>query len=150
MTVSVEVIGAGAAADRFGRMRANLHELERTAPQEAAIAALPAFREAAPKLSGKLAREIHVDGGQVVSNVRSSKGYSYTGVTRFGHRRTGDDRIHASLGRALGPMRIGGRMIWRASVRRYHPVSDWGDAGLRRAQPVVRSRFGELVRDALR
>lgn len=147
--VTVEVIGAGRAADRFGRVRTNLRELERTAPQEVAVAAVPAYKAAAPRRTGRLVRSIHATDGLVVADAKSDKGYGYVPVSRFGHRRTGDDRIHAKLGGVLGPLSIGGRLTFRKSVRRYHPARDWADAGYFTAQRVIRRRFGELVDKAI-
>lgn len=84
----------------------------------------------APKDTGRLAREIHPEiinqGFTLISNVRSEAGYSYTGVTRLGHRTA---YIYPRKAKALR-FTIGGRVIFAKRVRGYHPSRDWVEAGI--------------------
>lgn len=169
-TLKIRAEGARKASDRLGRMRRNLNRLELRAPETMAKAAVPSFKQAAPSRSGRLKRGIHATiDGEVISDARAIQGYSYTGVTRFGHKPGSGpdpdriypkgDRFAASVianrgqratgGKAALAFSIGGRLIFRKSVRRYHPKSDWADEGLRLAQPVVRARFVTVVRRAV-
>lgn len=123
------------------------------------------FRQAAPVKTGKLRRGIAakrtVGGAEVAVHAYSRAGYEYSGVTRFGHRHATPDRIYpradrfpASVvetrhARAPGEGRrpalrfvIGGRVFYRASVARYHPLGDWAD----KATPEVERLADAAVR----
>ena len=96
------------------------------------------YATAAPKRSGKLAREIRsefrgADAIEVVSPVRSAEGFPYTGVTRFGHQSAW---IYPRKARALR-FTIGGTVRFAARVRGYRPAQDWADKGL----PVARNEL---------
>ena len=92
-----------------------------------------AFRQAAPKKTGRLARGIRsrigID-GFVISMNATNNGYNYGGVTRFGHRTAfiepKDPRRMLRLNLA------GGSFIYRARVRGFPPATDW--AGQTRVQ----------------
>jgi hypothetical protein len=71
----------------------------------------------------------------VESPVESREGFHYTRITRFGHRVS---RIYARNAQALR-FTIGGRTIFRRSVRGYHPTSDWVQGAVPRARHEVAS-----------
>lgn len=84
----------------------------------------------APKRTSALAGRIHpeiISGGfEIISDVKSEDGFSYTGVTRFGHR---TQFIYPRKAKALR-FTIGGRVIFAKKVRGYHPSRDWVESGL--------------------
>lgn len=108
-------------------------------------------RQAAPERSGRLARGLQgrpsARGGgtavEVISTVRSPRGYSYTGVTRFGHRQ---QFITPKRKKALA-FSIGGKRLVRKKVRGYHPSHDWADDAQRLAQPHVARSARNIGRD---
>lgn len=84
----------------------------------------------APHRSGRLAARIHPEiisnGFMLVSDVKSEEGYSYTGVTRFGHR---TQYIYPRRAQALR-FSIGGKTIFAKRVKGYHPSRDWVESGI--------------------
>jgi len=122
----------------------------------------------APHKSGRLGRGIVArDLGAVVqveAHARNpASGYDYVGVTRFGHRvariyprsrfarrasvvATRNERGRGRRAALRIPM--GGGVIYRASVRGYHPTSDWADRALPQIEAEARKvaeRLGEKV-----
>ena len=129
-TFKAEPVGARRSAERLLRgsraMSSKMfEELDRNAGRTTRIMA-----GVAPKASGRLAAEIHpeiIGGGyQLISDVKSDAGYSYTGVTRVGHRTA---YIYPKNGRALR-FTIGGKVIFASRVRGYHPSRDWVESGI--------------------
>lgn len=104
-------------------------------------------RQAAPEQSGRLSRGLRGRSAgktvEVISTVRSPRGYSYTGVTRFGHRQ---QFITPKRKKALA-FSIGGRRLVRKKVRGYHPSHDWADDAQRLAQPHVARSARNIGRD---
>lgn len=141
--VRVSVQGAGAAADRFGRMRVRLPEVVERAPHDVADATVKTFRAVAPVRTGALARNIHAEGGDVVSTVRSPEGFPYTGATRFGRGPIVAKNAHALR------FNIGGQTIFRKSVGPYKPAGDWAARAFEPARVVARDRFRRLIADAI-
>lgn len=94
-------------------------------------------RQAAPERTGALARGLRgVPAGlgvEVISTVRSPRGFPYTGVTRFGHNVRW---IVPKRKKALA-FEVGGQRIIRRRVRGYRPSHDWADDALRLAEPHV-------------
>jgi hypothetical protein len=107
-------------------------ELDRLAGRTTRIMA-----SVAPVATGRLAAEIHpeiIGGGfMLVSDVKSEAGYSYTGVTRFGHRTT---FIYPRRAQALR-FQIGGKTIFAKRVRGYHPSRDWVESGMPAVQTAA-------------
>lgn len=137
------------AADNLAGVRRRLARTTQSTPSQAARDVVPVYRRVAPKRSGRLAAQIHAQDNEVLSTVRSAAGYPYTGVTRFGHRPAVPDRIDPKRGRALR-FTIGGRVVYRASVRRYHPAVDWATRGLPDAERIATDRWGREVNSAIR
>jgi len=85
-----------------------------------------AFRQAAPKKTGRLARGIRARIGQdgfTISMTATNNGYNYGGVTRFGHRTAFIEPKDPR--RMLRLQFMGGKTIYRARVRGFHPATDW-------------------------
>ena len=108
-------------------------------------------RQAAPERSSRLSRGLQgrpsVRGGgtaiEVVSTVRSPRGYNYTGVTRFGHRTRW---IVPKRKKALA-FSIGGKHLVRKRVRGYRPSHDWAADAHRLAQPHIARSARRIGRD---
>lgn len=124
------VVGARRQADKFAQgsrmvRPVMFEEMDRLAGKTTRI-----MQSVAPKRSGALSERIHpeiIGGGFVlVSDVRSEEGYSYTGVTRFGHTTA---FIYPRKAKALR-FTIGGRVIFAKRVRGYHPSRDWVERGV--------------------
>ena len=129
--------------------------LYRNALLEVAHRAEVVYAAHAPHATGRLGRGIKTVpfGGQflVIAEAKNpTSGYDYVAVTRFGHKQARiyprADRRKASVvatgnkrrkggGAALafrvgGVGGVGGKMIFRRSVKGFHPTSDWAtDAG---------------------
>jgi hypothetical protein len=151
-TFKADVLGAGRIGNRMLRgsrqMKPRMfEELDRLAGRTTRIMA-----SVAPIASGRLAAEIHpeITGGgfQLISDVKSEAGYSYTGVTRFGHRTA---FIYPRRAQALR-FQIGGKTIFAKRVRGYHPSRDWVESGMPAVQTASRQsadRVGQQIAASL-
>ena len=124
-------------------------EMARTTRFIAGFAA-PMYRSAAPKDTGRLRRGIRAESrngdGVVTVDARSDKGFDYVPVTRWGHRK---DVIRPVNGQALR-FTIGGRVLYRASVRGYKPTRDWVEVAAKKVEPVVDRYAGRFAREVTR
>ncbi len=114
--------------------------------------------------TGRMARNIRSDkiGQDIIVHVEARdpvSGFDYVRITRFGHRvlRIFPKRILAATreavvlatGRTRGRGRqaalrfiIGGRVMYRHSVKGFHPATDWAD----NAMPQIRRRAEQRVK----
>lgn len=155
--VEATVTGARGAGERLGRVsRAIQPVLYQEMATDLGSHAADIYRGVAPRRSGRLARTIRsvvVGAGdpsmQVQSTVADPKtGFRYTRVTRIGHFVS---RIFAKAGGTLR-FTIGGRVLFRKSVRGYHPSRDWAAGGHPAAEAEVAAaayrvgrRLGEIA-----
>lgn len=140
--------GAGGVAVRLRTAAASVGPETRRAVGEAGEESVFIFRVKAPYRTGRLRREIRSrvsgDTATVAANPRSSSGFPYVGVTRFGHRVRS---ISARPGRFLRFV-VGGRVLFRKQVRGYRPAGDWRDLGLPAAERTVQAagaRAGQRI-----
>lgn len=124
------------------------------------------FQAFAPRASGRLARGIRaIKAGKVALvfvRARDPRtGYDYVAVTRFGHRRSRirprSDRAPASVvatgsGRATGGQAalrftMGGRVLYRRSVRGFKPRGDWAEKAEPQIQVILGDAASELGQD---
>lgn len=120
------------------------------------------FQSFAPRQSGRLARGIRaiVSGKHAIITAFArtpTTGYDYVGVTRFGHRqariRPRSDRRPASVsatgrpratgGRASLRFTMGGRVLYRKSVRGFRPKGDWAEL----ARPNIEAAADDAARE---
>lgn len=141
-------VGAGRVAVQL-RMAGQAAEGEtREAVREAAEESVFIFRVKAPHRTGRLRRGIRAtlrgDTATVTSTARSKAGFSYTAVTRFGHR------VRVIRPRRAKALRfvIGGKVFFRHSVKGFRPRRDWRDAALPAVERTVEaagSRAGARI-----
>lgn len=121
----VDTSDARNVARKVGAARFALPGALRRSQRQLADGAVVTYRRHAPSRTGKLRGGIRVvnEGASYVvrSDVRSAEGYSYTGVTRKGHRVR---VIRPKRAQAL-KIHVGGGVIFRRSAKGYRPKSDW-------------------------
>lgn len=147
--ISVDSAGAGRLARRFEIAAERLPRETAQAVEDLGEDAELILAAHALRRSGRMARNITAtsQGLSAIVTVEAKNpetGYDYVGVTRFGHRVA---RIYPKRAKALrtpfGP---------RASVRGFHPASDWRDDALPEiaAQArVITMRLGRRIETLL-
>lgn len=163
-------------ADTSGATRLGRHwlgvarELDREvekAKAELGRDAEPVFASHALRLTGRLARGIRaqVEGDQVLITAEAQDpetGFDYVKVTRFGQkkakirptrRKAAASVISTRSGRSAGRraalrLSIGGRVVYRRSVKAFRPRSDWAEDALpsvHRKASAASTRLGRRV-----
>lgn len=133
--LTARFVGAGPVAVRLRLAASSVEPETRQAVREAAEESVFIFRVKAPRRTGRLRKGIRAsvqgDTATITAHARSRTGFDYVGVTRFGRR-----AITARRGHALRFV-VGGRVLFRKSVKAYRPAGDWRDKALPAAERTV-------------
>lgn len=164
--IEASVVGARSLARELEQMargiEPELRETQKALGEDAELI----FAAHAPKgPSGRLSRgivsSVEGDGVIVTAEARNPlSGYDYVRVTRFGHRVTRivprRDRSAASVvatkgkrgtgRRAALRFSIGGRVMYRQSVKGYKPSGDWAEKAMPQVQSAARVAEARLTR----
>jgi hypothetical protein len=132
MKFKAKAYGAAGAARRLASSSQWLdQELDRTIENLGSDAEI-IFAAHALKKTGRMARGVRANfvghmSEVTVEAVDPESGYDYVGVTRKGHRTL---KIFPKKAEALRIPLAGGGVIFRSSVRGFHPVRDWAEMAL--------------------
>ena len=167
-TFPAKVHGSERLARNLSRAAAQIrHELDRSMRELGDTAEL-IYAAHALRRTGRMARNIVARGlgGGVLVTVQAKNpltGFDYVAVTRFGHRvrrivptrrfaasTTATGAARATGRRAALRLTIGGKVLYRRSVKGFHPASDWAERALPQIEgqaQIVANRLGRRIEE---